>query len=321
MANHDNGYKLLFSHASVVADLLRGFVKDDWIGDVDLRTLERVEGSFVTSDLRSRETDMLWKVQWQGGPIYIFVLLEFQSKVDRFMAVRGMTYHGLLLEYLIKERAFTPSGKLPPVFILVLYNGSAPWGAALDVADLIEPLPGGLEGYRPHVGYVLLDAARIPETDLEPAHNVAVALFRLEQSRDVDRFRQEILRLLANPEVEEEVRVSVHTWLTQVLMPSRFPEIPLTEARSLEEVPTMLAERVKEWTRGWEEEGFQKGRQEGRQEGVRAFQDFLLSGVLERFGQVPEALRRQVEVTQNLEELKRLGKRLLAAGSLADLGF
>ncbi len=31
MANHDKGYKLLHSHASVVADLLRGFVKDDWV--------------------------------------------------------------------------------------------------------------------------------------------------------------------------------------------------------------------------------------------------------------------------------------------------
>ena len=27
--NHDNGYKLLFSHAEMVADLLRGFVHED----------------------------------------------------------------------------------------------------------------------------------------------------------------------------------------------------------------------------------------------------------------------------------------------------
>lgn len=29
MADHDKGYKLLFSHAAMVADLLRGFVKED----------------------------------------------------------------------------------------------------------------------------------------------------------------------------------------------------------------------------------------------------------------------------------------------------
>jgi Putative transposase, YhgA-like len=313
MVNHDNGYKRLFSHASVVADLLRGFVKEDWVKEVDLRTLERVEGSFVTSDLRSRETDMLWKVQWHGGPLFIFIVLEFQSRVDPFMAVRTMTYHGLLLEYLVREKAFTPSGKLPPAFILVLYNGNAPWGAALDVADLIEPLPGGLEGYRPHASYVLLDAARIPKMDLEPADNVAVALFRLEQSRDVEGFRQEIIRLLANQQVEEEVRASVHTWLIQVLMPARFPDLPLSEAQSLEEVRTMLADRVMEWTREWE--------QKGREEGIHAFQDFLLSEMEERFGPVPETIRLRVEETQDFQELKRFGKRLRAAGSLADLGF
>jgi hypothetical protein len=105
-------------------------------------------------------------IQWQGRSLYIFILLEFQSKVDRFMAVRAMTYDGLLLEYLVQEKAFTPSGKLPPVFILVLYNGIGPWGAALDVADLIEPVPGGLEAYRPHLRYALLDEARFPDLPL-----------------------------------------------------------------------------------------------------------------------------------------------------------
>jgi hypothetical protein len=264
---------------------------------------------------------MLWKVQWQGGPIYIFILLEFQSKVDRFMAVRSMTYHGLLLESLVREKAFTPSGRLPPVFILVLYNGPAPWGAALDVADLIEPLPGGLDSYRPHASYVLLDAARIPRTDLEPADNMAVALFRLEQSRDLEGFRQEVIRLMANSQAGDEVRTAVHTWLTQVLMPLRFPDIPLSEVRSLEEVPTMLAERAREWTQEWKEEGRQEGRQEGRREGVRVVQDFLLAEIMERFGPMPETVRLQVEAIDDLDDLKKLGKRLLAARSLADLGL
>ena len=39
MANHDSGYKLLFSHASVVADVLRGFIKEDWVRE---DTAERV---------------------------------------------------------------------------------------------------------------------------------------------------------------------------------------------------------------------------------------------------------------------------------------
>jgi predicted transposase YdaD len=328
MAKHDNGYKLLFSHASVVADVLRGFVKEDWVKEVDFETLERVEGSFVSDGLHARETDMLWKVKWRGRTFYVFILLEFQSRVDRFMAVRSLIYQGLLYQHLVRQKALTPSGKLPPVFILVLYNGIRPWRAALDVADLVEEVPGDLDGYRPHLRYVLLDEMQVPELELESERNVAAALFRLEKSRDVETFRREVGRLASDPGLDPGVRASVYTWLTQVLLPARFPEWSLAEARNLEE-PTMLAERVKEWTREWKEEGRQKGLQKGRQEGlqkglqkgVRAFQDFLLSEMVERFGPVPRTIRRRVESVQDLEELKQLGKRLLAATSLDDLGL
>jgi hypothetical protein len=31
MPDHDHSYKNLFSHAPMVADLLRGFVREDWV--------------------------------------------------------------------------------------------------------------------------------------------------------------------------------------------------------------------------------------------------------------------------------------------------
>jgi len=345
MADHDNGYKLLFSHASMVADTLRGFIKEDWVHEVDFETLERVEGSYVSEGLRKRESDMLWRVRWKDRFLYVYILLEFQSTVDRFMAVRAMTYLGLLYQDLIRQKALTPSGKLPPVFLLVLYNGRRRWGAALDVADLIEPVPGGLEAYRPHLRYALLDEAQVPEMELESERNIAAALFRMEKSRDLDELRRQVGRVVAHPQLDEGLRKSIHTWLTQVLLPARFPEHSVAEARSLEEVNTMLAERVMEWTQEWKKEGLQegrqqgrqeglqqglqkglqkgllKGRQEGRQEGVRAFQDFLLSEMADRFGPVPKTIRRRVEKIQDLDELKGLGKRLLAAATLDELEF
>ncbi len=311
MAKHDTGYKLLFSHASVVADVLRGFVKEDWVREIDFDSLERVEGSYVTDDLRQRESDMLWKVRWQGRSLYVYILMEFQSKVEPFMAVRVMTYLGLLYQDLVKQKAFAPSGKLPPVFLLVLYNGRRPWKAALDVADLIETVPGGLDSYRPRLRYALLDETQIPDMELEAERNVAAALFRLEKSRDLEDFRQQVGRMAAGPEMDEGLQASVYTWLTRVLLPAKFPGMDLAEASSLEEVRTMLAERVMEWTREWKKEGLQ--------EGVSEFQDFLLSQVRMRFGSVPAKVRRQVETTRDFAALKTLGNQLLAAGSIADL--
>jgi hypothetical protein len=313
MADHDKGYKLLFSHAAVVADVLRGFVKEDWVQEIDFESLERVDGTFVSRDLRSRDSDMIWRVRWKGGHLYIYLMLEFQSSVEPFMAIRSMTYLGLLYEDLIRRRELTPSGKLPPVFVLVLYNGIRPWTAALDVADLVEPVPGGVEAYRPRFRYALLDETRIPAMELESERNVAAALFRLEKSRDLDELRRSVGRI-ADLQVDEGLRRSVYVWMTQVLMPARFPGLQLPEAQSLEEIQTMLAERVMEWTREWKEEG----RQEGIQQGL---QELLISQMEARFGPVPAQIRQSVEEIHDPEELKRLGKRLFTASSLDDLGL
>ena len=97
MKDSDHGYKLLFSHPEMVEDLLRGYVEEEWVSRLDFSTLEKVSGSYVSDDFREREDDAVWRVRLEGDDwLYVYLLLEFQSKVDRFMALRVMTYLGLL---------------------------------------------------------------------------------------------------------------------------------------------------------------------------------------------------------------------------------
>jgi len=42
MAEHDSSYKLLFSHSQMVADLIRRFVHEAWVAELDFASLERV---------------------------------------------------------------------------------------------------------------------------------------------------------------------------------------------------------------------------------------------------------------------------------------
>ena len=112
---HDNSYKLLFSHPEMVKDLLIGFVKEAWVEQLDFSTLEKVSGSYVSDELRDREDDIIWRVRWGDDWLYVYLLLEFQSSIDKYMAVRVMSYLGLLYQDLVRQKAFTPNGKLPPV--------------------------------------------------------------------------------------------------------------------------------------------------------------------------------------------------------------
>jgi Putative transposase, YhgA-like/Domain of unknown function (DUF4351) len=307
MADHDHGYKLLFSHVPVVADLLRGFVKEDWIQELDFDTLERVDGSYVFDDLRHRESDMVWKVRWKDRVLYIYILLEFQSTVDPFMPVRSMTYTGLLLQTLIRQKTLTPAGLLPPVFMLVLYNGLGPWTTPHEIADLFEPVPAGLQVYLPRFRHFLLDENRLPDME-ETERNLAAALFQLERSRDPEDLRRHVSRMADDEQMDEDFQRSVQTWLAQVVLPARFPGVQVPEVRSLKEMHSMLEENMREWAR--------QEKEEARQEGAH---EMLLSQMEARFGLIPEEVRRSVQEIRDTEELKELGKRLLSAASLSDL--
>ena len=324
MAEHDNGYKRLFSHPEMVADLLRGFVREDWVRNLDFSTLEKVSPGFITPEMGRRESDVIWRVRWgEERWIYVYLLIEFQSTVDPFMALRVLVYVGLLYQRLIQERQLPDSGKLPPVLPLVLYNGNAPWGAAQEISELIEEIPGGLERYRPLLRYSLLDENRIADSELESLRNVAAALFRLEKGHnpeDIQRVLAALLQWLNEPDLVELKR-SFAAWISRVLLPVRLPGIRLPEMEDLQEVRSMLAERVVDWTRQWKQEGLEAGRQEGRQEGLESVRQVLLEDLESRFGPLPEEARRRVEGIESFRELTRLSLRAGTASSLADLGL
>jgi len=322
--DHDNGYKALFSHPAMVADLIRGFVHEDWVRDLDFSTLEKVDGNYITPGLRGRHSDVVWRVRWGGVRwLYVYLLIEFQSTVDPFMALRVMVYVGLLYQHLLQQRQLPESGKLPPVLPVVLYNGYAPWGAALDMADLVENVPGGLERYRPQLRYCLLDEGRIVESEVESLRNLAAALFRLEKSRgpeEIEGILTALIEWLREPELTE-LRRSFTSWLKQVLLPARMPGAQIPQVADLEEVKSMLAERVIEWTQEWKQEGFEKGLEEGLKEGREKARGALMRGLEKRFGPLPEETLQKVESLASIEEIVELSSAISAAPSLAALGL
>ena len=85
----DKAYKLLFGHREMVASLLRDFVQEAAVSDLDLDTLEPWPGEHISESLRERIDDRIWRLRWKDADwCYVFVILEFQSTPDRWMAAR-----------------------------------------------------------------------------------------------------------------------------------------------------------------------------------------------------------------------------------------
>jgi len=332
-ASYDSGYKLLFSHAQVVEDLLRGFVAEDWVAELDFATLEKVAASYVSDDLREREDDIVWRLRHRGDWLYVYLLLEFQSSVDPWMALRIMVYTGLLYQDLIKSGEIGSQQKLPAVFPLVLYNGRRRWTAAREVSELIEPLPASLKPYHPAQRYFLLEEAALGDDELTDTENTVAGIIRLEASRapaDVRRAVSLLQKRLRGPQYASLRRAFV-VWINRVVLRRLMPGQEIPEVKELQEIDTMLAETVEEWTRQWKadglregrqqglQQGLQEGRQEGRQEGMQQGEAALLQKQLaRRFGALPAWVPERL-AQASPAQLERWGLEVLDAASLDDV--
>lgn len=166
MPKHDSAYHLLFSLPELVEDLLRNFVPEDWVTQLDLANMERVNAKFHAEGLEQRDGDLIYRIRYKegGGEIYVYLLLEFQSTPDKWMALRSLVYVGLLYEQLRKEGQLNENKLLPPVFPLVLYNGDKPWKYAQDLSSLVALPPNSpLQKWQPKMCYYLLDESQHPD--------------------------------------------------------------------------------------------------------------------------------------------------------------
>jgi predicted transposase/invertase (TIGR01784 family) len=253
----------------MVRDLLHGFAARDWSAELDLDSLTLLPASYVSHDLRQRHGDLVWRLRFKDDRwLYVVLLLEFQSAVDRSMAVRMLTYTALLYQKLIAEGVLRERSGLPPVLPVVIYNGRRPWTAPVDVAELIASGRGAaLARYQPSQRYFLVDEARVSGPEL-PSGNLVSALIALETNRDRARAPALLGALidLLRKQDDEELTAAFGEWAAQVLLPRRFGRSVTGPLPRLEEVRAMLAETVQEWTAEWVEQGREQGREQGQRE-------------------------------------------------------
>ena len=282
--DHDSSYKYLFSVPEMVRDLIMGFVPDEWLRRLDYATLERVDGSYITEDFKSRADDIVWRIKVGGEWAYLYLLIEFQSTVDKYMALRMMVYQGLLYQDLIKQKMVLSDGRLPPVLPIVLYNGGQRWTSARDVFDLIPSVPGLVEQFKPRAKYLLVDENDYTDSELTSLKNLVAAIFRFEHPVSSEKI-EELIALLEVWLVDQpDLRKMIARWLRATLMRKPEYRILLPEVDDLQELRIMLSERMKEWAHQYKAEGVQQGVLQGLQQGESLALQKLLT---KRFGVIP----------------------------------
>ena len=267
---HDSGYKKLFSNRTIFRQLLETFVNQEWVHSLDFDTCEPLDKSFISEHYKETESDLIYKIQFQDREVYIYILIEFQSTVDPFMALRVLNYiTNFYMDFLVNNSGVN---KLPAVFPIVLYNGSAPWTAPVNLSGLIERNPP-LGRFTLDFEYFLIAENQYSQEALLKIRNIVSTLFLAESYYDVEVLEVELLNLFSSESDKKAVSLFLN-WFKQLASHGRLESDDYQSLESIyrneEEVKTMLVTALEQERERFFQNGLREGEQKGRIETAKA---------------------------------------------------
>ena len=146
----------------------------------------------------------------------------------------------------------------------------APDGVAVAGAPVVADVGGGELGEGGEVdGVEPVFAHEAPQQVLDHAgegEQTLVVLVVHGPDCTLDRHLRTLVGLLAG-QADDELKRAFSAWTKQALMSPQFRATETEPLAQLEEMRTMLAETVHEWTKDWVAQGREEGREQGREEG------------------------------------------------------
>lgn len=134
LSAHDRYIRSILSNLPVAREFFEKHLPENVIKAIDFSTLTPQKDSFVNDKLRVKVADLLFSVNFDGDPGYIYLLTEHASKPDPFLPYRMHQYIMSITDYHLKKHP--KEKKLPLVVPLILYTGDKPYNYSTDLFDL-----------------------------------------------------------------------------------------------------------------------------------------------------------------------------------------
>jgi predicted transposase YdaD len=328
---HDLLARYTFGHPERAAAELHAVLPPHVVSAVDWSSLRREPGSVVDPELRETESDLLFSARLHSGhPLLLYILLEHQSSVDRWMALRMLRY---VVRQVERWRQEHPERTLLPVILpLVMYHGEdGTWTSPRRVEDLFD-LPEEAEererwrALLPRFEYLLDDLTAERQEALlarpgPPLVQLTWRVLRYGRSEDLAQRLSDwtalFVQVHAAPEGSEHLVVII-----RYLLWVGGKAVHEAAGRVLHSV--LDAPRAEALMRSYGEELIEQGRQQGlargREEGLtRARAEYILRTLTTRGVQLDDAARQRILSCSDVATLDRWFDRSLTASTLSDV--
>ena len=130
---HNNFFISSMSNKNLAKEFFNKHLPTGIKKKIDLESLAFCKESYIDKKLKMSQVDVLYKVNFNDNPGYIYCLLEHQSTCDKLMAFRMFKYMMKIMDHHIKDQKDV---KLPVILPLVFYHGRLAYSGTTDIFDL-----------------------------------------------------------------------------------------------------------------------------------------------------------------------------------------
>lgn len=292
----------VLENPAVARDLLQHELPPQLAGQLDLSTLERLPGSYVSKALHQSYSDMVFRVQLINSErsAYIYTLFEHKSRPDDWCSLQLLKYMAAQWE---NHHRHHPHSKLPPIIPIVLYHGRKGWRRRelVDLLDLDDP--SVMSSYTPRFDYVLWDVAQMDRQKLElnlETRAFLDLLYHIQRRSLIEALPKIAACLAQATDIRATLLEKIETYLRYAIycndhIDEQVIEDSLDASNTREDLMPTLAQK-------WFDEGRLQGVQKGLQQGQHSGQVQLLRRLLlTRFGSIPASVDKRIKEATEAE--------------------
>jgi len=286
---YDKVLKNFFSIKYIMELFIKNFLKEKWTENLDLNTLELLPNDFISKDLDNYYSDLIYKVNYKNEEIYIVILIEFQSTINKFMPLRILNYiTSFYLKYLKQNDKAT---KLPFIFPVLFYTGIEEWKHSNEFEELIETKNKTMSKYVPKFKYFELFLNKLDRKQVIKVKNLLNQVIAFDLSNNFEEGKEimneivkELINLTIEPQIKEQISNSVALFLKYFSKNIKLNDKEINNILSLNGGKGMLAEKMEKWIKELKEEGIKEGIEKGAYlEKINTAKELLLIGTDVRF--------------------------------------
>ena len=317
---HDKLFKSSFSDPINAAAFLRTEISPALSEQIAWPCLRLEPGSFVDSQFRHSESDLLFSAPLLDTECLLYLLFEHQSSEEPALALRLLRYMVRIWESIISKPPLSSSKSgrpLPVILPVVLAQNGSVWKLQPNFINLVD-LPAGLEpslqSFIPDFTFRLIQLANLPFESIvgTPAGIMTLRVMKAERMGG----------LLSDVVWDEAMMEQLPTGILECLLAYILgADIDNTdfERRIATVIQPKLQTAVMSLAEQLRQQGHQQGQQQGRQEGVANGLKKAIVEVLEiRFLSIPAGLLEAIEAIHEESRLSALHRAAIRASTLED---